>query len=154
MTLQITDTNGYFTDLGNGVWHCTKTGVALGHAILDFYRSTGDAPYFGLALYGLPRTNEIAVSKSLAGVVLQVFERGVLYYDPAHMLDNPLGTAGAVYPAHIDGAGPAATQLQALWGPVAPTTGIDPAKVAAAASLARSVESAATQLVTSLSAMA
>ena len=154
MTLSIADTNGLFTDLGGDVWRCAKNGLVVGHAILDFYRGVGSAPSFGLALYGLPRSNEIAVSKSLTGVVLQVFERGVLYYDPAHVLDNPLGTAGAVYPAHIDGAGPAATQLQALWGPVAPTTGIDPAKVAAAASLARSVESAATQLVTSLSAMA
>ncbi len=155
MTLQIADTNGYFTDLGGDVWHCTKTGVALGHAMLDFYRQAGSAPYFGLALFGLPRTGEIAVSKSLSGVVLQVFERGVLYYDPQHVLDNPPG-AGAVYPAHIDGDGPAAKQLLALWGssvqPV-PIVGIDPAKVAAAASLARSVESAATQLVTSLSAM-
>lgn len=94
--VSLSDVSAYFTDLGNGVWKCSHNDMLLGHGMLAFWRSL-TAP---LALVGLPKTNEIAVPGH-PGVVVQVFERVILTYDPAHVLDNPPG-AGAVYAAHLD----------------------------------------------------
>lgn len=104
--LTINDSH-YFTDLGNSVWKCTN-GNLLGHGMLNYYCTTGVSPLFGLTLYGLPLTGEIAIPGH-AGVVLQVFERGVLCYDPGHVIDNPPGS-GSVYAMHLD-KGDALTQL-------------------------------------------
>jgi N-acetyl-anhydromuramyl-L-alanine amidase AmpD len=150
--LQISDAAAYFTDLGpdqpggQDVWRASKSGLVVGHAILAHYRSVGSAPYFGLALYGLPRTNEIAAVKSVAGVTFQVFERGILCYDPAHALDTPPG-AGDVYPMHIDG-GQGAAQLAQLLGlaPQSPSAGVDAQKLAKVQSLMRQLSTDTSQL--------
>ena len=105
--LVINEVSRYFTDLGNDVWKC-ENGHLLGHGILGYYCRTGSAPLFGLTLFGLPKTNEIGVPGH-PGVVLQVFERGVLVYDPGHVLDNPPGSSD-VYTMHID-SGPGLAQL-------------------------------------------
>jgi hypothetical protein len=116
--LDISAVSHYFTDQGNSVWKCIQTGCLLGHGMLGFFRSQS-AP---LALLGLPRTNELAIPGH-PGVVLQVFERAVLCYDPAHTIDNPPG-AGDVYALHIDQAtSPAVAQILTLLGiqPATPT---------------------------------
>jgi hypothetical protein len=105
--LTIHEATQFFTDLGNNVWKCAN-GNHLGHGMLGYYCRTGPAPLFGLTLLGLPLTEEIAVAGQ-KGVVLQVFERGVLTYDPAHVLDHPPG-AGDVYTTRLD-SGPALAQL-------------------------------------------
>jgi N-acetyl-anhydromuramyl-L-alanine amidase AmpD len=92
------------------VWQCIYPGhsFAVGHAILDFYRRFGQG-LAGVTNLGLPQGNEESVPGK-SGVVKQVFERGILYYDPSHMNDSPPG-AGSVYTGHID-TSPAPTDLQ------------------------------------------
>jgi N-acetyl-anhydromuramyl-L-alanine amidase AmpD len=98
--LDIQATRGYFTDLGNNIWRCTKTGYVVGHGILDFYRRYGGDALFGLTYLGLPLSNETAVA-GYQGVVLQRFERGVVCWDPGHQVDNPPGS-GPAYLMHLD----------------------------------------------------
>lgn len=100
--LEITATGGYFTDLGNNVWRCPKTGYVVGHGILDFYRRYGGDALFGLTYLGLPLSNEIPIdAQKYPGVVLQRFERGVVCWDPGHQIDNPPGS-GPAYLMHLD----------------------------------------------------
>lgn len=105
--LTINEAAPFFTDTGSNVWKCTS-GKHLGHGMLDYYCRAGSLPLFGLTLLGLPLTEEIGVTGH-PGVVLQVFERGVLACDPAHVLDYPPG-AGDVYTMHLD-SGPALAQI-------------------------------------------
>lgn len=85
----------YFSDAGNGVYKCIQTGKLLGHGILAFYEANS-----GLTRLGLPKSDEMSVSGK-AGVVVQVFERGVVAYDPQRILDNPPGSSGDCYYAHL-----------------------------------------------------
>jgi hypothetical protein len=99
----------------NNVWHCKQTGFLIGNSILSFYQQFGGNALCGLTYLGLPLSNEIGVSGH-PGVVYQRFERGVLAYDPQHVIDSPPG-AGEVYCMHIDsglGQDPRISQLQAL----------------------------------------
>jgi len=97
--LDISAVSHYFTATSADVWKASN-GNVVGHGMLGFIRRTGSAPLYGFTLYGLPLTNELPVTTH-PGVVLQVFERGVLCYDPKHVLDSPPG-GGDVYPMHID----------------------------------------------------
>ena len=99
----------------NNAWRCKKTGFLVGNSILSFYQQFGGNALCGLTYLGLPLSNEIGVSEH-PGVVYQRFERGVLAYDPQHVIDSPPG-AGDVYCMHIDsglGQDPRISQLQAL----------------------------------------
>lgn len=109
-------TNGtvasHFSGADNTMWTCKDNGFIVGHAILDFYRKFGGDALCGLAYLGLPCSNEQSVGHP--GVVYQRFERGILCYDPGHVLDNPPGS-GPVYLMHIDsgiGQDPRIAQLQ------------------------------------------
>jgi hypothetical protein len=81
--LQITDpfAKAYFTQVAGDRWHCVKTNRDVAYSILDFYRSIGGAPR-------LPLTGE---QYDIPEVVYQVFEAGVIVYDPHHKLDHPTG---------------------------------------------------------------
>lgn len=84
----------HFEDRGGSPqrWHCKDTGCDIIGAMLDYWRRCGGA-------FRLPRTNEIfGVLPGQAS--FQVFEVGVLVYDPKLVVDNP--GLGAVYAMHLD----------------------------------------------------
>jgi hypothetical protein len=80
--LQITDpfAKAFFTEV-NGEWHCKNGGKVIHGLILDFYRKIQGA-------VRLPQTDEM---HTIPDVVWQLFESGVIVYDPKHKLDNPGG---------------------------------------------------------------
>ena len=82
--LQPTDTFAatYFSIISNDVWHCKTTNQDIAYGILSFYRSIQGAPR-------LPITGEISLG---AGAVYQVFEAGIIIYDPERKRD--VGPAG------------------------------------------------------------
>ncbi len=98
--LDIVQVASYFQALSSDIWTCTATGFMIGHGLLDFYRRVGGDGLFGLTYLGLPLSNEIAVTGK-AGVAYQRYERGVVVWDPGHMVDNPPG-AGQAYLLHLD----------------------------------------------------
>src|SRR6266568_6884684 len=71
----------------------------LQYGILGFYRKYGNDALCGLTHLGLPVSNEIPIG-GVQGAVKQHFERGVLFYDQNHAIDNPPGS-GSVYLAHL-----------------------------------------------------
>lgn len=85
--LQITDPfaeeNFKQTEENNGLrWHCISTNKDIFGGILGFYRRIGGAPR-------LPLTGE---QYDIPGVAYQLFEAGVIVYDPKHkMPDHPDG---------------------------------------------------------------
>lgn len=105
MPLSISQASGYFTASSDGsVWTCKSNNCILGHAMLAYYQQIGGgarAPLFGLTVLGLPLTNEQGPVNGKTGTTLQIFERGILCYDPSHAIDNP-PQAGAVYQMHVD----------------------------------------------------
>ncbi len=84
----------YFEDLGNERWKCKPNGVILLGANREFY-----CRYGGVALFGLPLTNEIYDALPNAAVV--VCERAIICYEPARKNDNP-PIAGPCYLLHLD----------------------------------------------------
>lgn len=94
------------------IWQCKQTGFAVGHGILSFYQKFGGDALCGITHLGLPLSDEVGVSNH-PGVVYQRFERGVLCYDPGHVIDSPPQT-GDTYLLHIDkgiGQDPQVAQL-------------------------------------------
>lgn len=84
MPLQLTDpfAQAFFQDAGGKGWHCTKTGFYIGGAILDYYcRIQGAAR--------LPLSNEIKDVSGHPEVAYQLYEAGVIIFDPNHVLDGP-----------------------------------------------------------------
>lgn len=103
----------YYDQVSATEWKCKANGFLVHGAILDFYR-TISAPYAGLTVLGLPKTNEIALGGAMPGEdVFQVFERGVLVYDPSRAYDFPPGAAVEVYFGHLDRE-PVVSQLKTL----------------------------------------
>ena len=101
--ISLTDaTVAQYFDAEGDMWKCRQTGKVIGNAILTFYRMYGRDALNGLTYAGLPLTNEIG---AVQGTTYQRFERGVLVYDPKHVIDRAPG-ASDVYLAHIyDGLG-------------------------------------------------
>lgn len=101
VTIDLTNSTvaSHFTG-GTDIWQCKDNGFIVGHAILAFYQSYGGNALCGLTYLGLPLSNETSVPNH-SGVVYQRFERGVLCYDPGHVIDNPPGS-GDVYLLHIE----------------------------------------------------
>ena len=97
--LAITDVAQFFTD-NNGHWICKQTGKTILGDILNLYRTSD-----GLARLGLPLTDEVQYIQNDAARY-QIFERGIVYYDPSRKTDSPPGTQGTCYFGHIN-AGPA-----------------------------------------------
>src|SRR5947209_6454529 len=86
----------YFLRIGNDeqgeIWHCLETGFNVRYAILAYYRSIGNTGYNGLTLLGFPHSPEIALSCGKPGrlVVAQVFQCGIVVYDPTRLLWCPI----------------------------------------------------------------
>lgn len=103
----------HFTTDGSA-WKCTN-GFSIHGEILEFYKQYGGMALCGLSFLGLPLTLEVPIS-SRPGVVYQRYERGVLIYDPLHVIDMPPGLEQShVYPMHIDsglGQDPRVSTLQ------------------------------------------
>lgn len=81
-------------------WTCKETNFTLHGEILAFYQKAGGDSFCGLTYLGLPLSGEKPVPNH-QGVVYQEFERGVVAFDPDHIIDNPPGS-GRVYMMHID----------------------------------------------------
>jgi len=82
--LQITDpfAAAFFTQIAEDRWRCVKTNKDVFGGILIFYRRIGGAPR-------LPLTGE---QNDIPEVTYQVFEAGVIVFDPHHkLLDHPPG---------------------------------------------------------------
>lgn len=77
----------------NPIWRVRGTDIVLRGGILDFYRQFGGMNENGLTFLGLPKTNELVVSTNPL-LVLQVFECGVVAFDPEHVIDNRPGAPG------------------------------------------------------------
>ncbi|GHO71793.1 hypothetical protein KSC_106850 [Ktedonobacter sp. SOSP1-52] len=86
------DVKKYFKESDHSHWACTN-GQNIAFGILGYYKRTN-----GLLIYGLPLTSEIYPNP---GTAFQVFERGIIVYDPKKQLDNPPGS-GDCYPMHIN----------------------------------------------------
>jgi hypothetical protein len=83
-------------------WTCLKNDIVLGGDHLQYFRHNG-----GVAQFGLPLSAETPLdAKSHPEVTAVKYERGVNFYDPNHIFDNPPLEAGqpvkTVYRAHID----------------------------------------------------
>jgi len=102
LPITIDQVSNYFEQAGDQIWKCKQTGFIIGHGILAFYCAFRVTPQDlgGLTHLGLPKSGEQGVPGK-PGVVEQVFERGILAYDTAHIADNPPGS-GSVYLAHIN----------------------------------------------------
>ena len=97
--LEIQQTFGNFSNQGNNVWKC-KNGFLVKHGILDFYRHFGGDALNGLTYLGLPLSNEALVPPH-SGAFKQRFERGIVCFDPEHLVDHPPGALQA-YLMHMD----------------------------------------------------
>ena len=92
---ELTDANGTY-------WRCKANGHRIGGGILADYRSMvplGGSGLNGLTLLGLPLSDEII---NVPGTAVQIFERGIVAFDPNRKLDNPPGSAGDSYLVHMD----------------------------------------------------
>jgi len=119
MTIDLTNPTvaSHFSGTDNTMWTC-KNGFVIGHAILDFYRKFGGDALCGLTHLGLPTGVENGIAGKI-GTVYQRFERGVLIYDPSRLIDNPPGSTGPVYMAHIDSGVGQDPQITILQGKIA-----------------------------------
>ena len=133
MTIDITNpaVAAYFEQQDAQHWLCKNTNKVVQYAILEFYKGYGNAAFCGLTFLGLPVSNEIPLDAK--GNVKQHYERGVVFYDPGHVYDNPPGS-GVVYLAHLysgPGVDPEVAQLQTELSKVTTPVmqGVDPTKV-------------------------
>lgn len=101
----------YFDLVNNNQWQCKENGYIIHGAILAYYQSLGGNAFCGLTYLGLPKSNEIPLDAD--GNVMQIYERGLAYYDPQHTFDNPPG-AGSVYHAHVPQAMNSAAKSELL----------------------------------------
>ena len=104
VTLDIKDVGGYFEASGND-WKCKSNGILVQDSVLDFYRNM---PSFGL-LNGMTEMGLPLHDKFFVGpVAIQVFERGVIVYDPAdaagkRKYDSPPGVGSSqCYKGHVN----------------------------------------------------
>ena len=100
--LDISHASQYFIEISKDTrWHCKSTGYDVAFAILKYYQTCTLTGLNGLTQFGLPTSAEQPL-QGVAGGTFQIFERGVIVYDPAHAADSVPGLAGACYPGHID----------------------------------------------------
>lgn len=116
MPLQITDpfAAAHFKETSATSWLCEKTGCSIANAILGYYRATQ-------AAFRLPLTNEIY--GVIPGGSFQIFEGGVLAWDPQYALDDP--GQGPVYAMHLNTDTVGLRRLMAFAGIVAPALTAD-----------------------------
>lgn len=104
LVLDISQASQYFINAdstSNIRWHCKQTGFDVAYAILVYYQTCTATGLNGLSQYGLPTSAEQPL-QGVAGGTFQMFERGVICYDPAHAADSVPGVRGPCYPGHID----------------------------------------------------
>jgi hypothetical protein len=91
----------YFQEQKDGSWLCPSTGFNLHGGILAHYRSQ---PYndAGITLYGLPLGPETPIPGMKNGQVAQLCERAVIIWDKPREYDDPPGSEGECYTAHLD----------------------------------------------------
>lgn len=79
MPLQITDpwAAAYFKQVDNDHWLCPSKNLTVAFGILAYYRQ----------IQGAPRLPVSAENYSIPNVVYQVFESGVIFYDPQNKLN-------------------------------------------------------------------
>jgi GH25 family lysozyme M1 (1,4-beta-N-acetylmuramidase) len=101
-----------------GGWLCTN-GNVLRSSMLDTYVSMpGIGTRNGLSDLALPLTNEAYLSGTNNQATFQVFENGVLIYDPQRVYSSPGGASGPVYKGHLSLAPappPTLTPAQQAW---------------------------------------
>ena len=93
----------YFEKVNNDRWRLKGKNIGMEGAILKFYRSLHGPGFTPLSILGLPQTNSITHPRSTKQkpIYIKVFQRGVVAYDPGHVLDSPSG-AGECYLLHHD----------------------------------------------------
>lgn len=97
MSLSITDpfAKAYFVQSGVGQWTCTSKKLTINGAILVYYCATQGA-------LGLPENGE---QYNIKGVVWQLFERGLMVYDPQNLLkQTPINAHNHTFFAMISSA--------------------------------------------------
>ena len=98
--LRIDGLEDWFTQIESNGWLSRKTGKIIKGRMLAIYRTMpAMGTLHGFTALGLPIQDEHIV---VSGIIVQVFERGVLVIDPERMYDNPPGAEGDHYLAHID----------------------------------------------------
>ena len=100
ITINTPRVRDFFEQINDQAWRCKSNGFIVGHGILGFYRAFGGDALCGLTYLGLPRSSETGIAGK-PGVVYQRFERGVVAWDQARVLDSPPG-AGSAYLMHIE----------------------------------------------------
>ena len=101
----------YFDLVNSNQWQCKENGYTIHGAILAYYQGLGGNAFCGLTYLGLPKSNEIPLDSS--GSMMQIYERGLVYFDPNHKFDNPPG-AGSVYHEHVPQAMNSAAKSEPL----------------------------------------
>jgi hypothetical protein len=100
--LDISQANNYFIEVQKDTrWHCKSTGFDIAFGILTYYRTCSASGLNGLSQFGLPVSAEHGVPNTKKATY-QVYERGVICYDPAHEVDSVPGISGPCYPGHLD----------------------------------------------------
>lgn len=93
----------YFTAVDSSHWKCKQTGYTVQNGILSVYQSLpAMGGLNGLTGLGLPLSSELSVTVNGVTGYYQRFERGVLAYDPDHVMDSTPGMTGPAYLMHID----------------------------------------------------
>lgn len=104
-TEQSTGFSTWFLAKSASVWECKQTGKTIQFGLKSLYQKLSIDGQ-SLPVVGLPLTGELRITiKDKTGkdvtIVVQICERGVLIYDPAHALDSQPGM-GDAYLAHLD----------------------------------------------------
>ncbi len=102
LVLDISQVSNYFTETTKDTrWHCAKTNQDIAYGILTYYRTCTSVALNGMSQYGLPTSTEQGVP-GVPGATFQVFERGIIVYDPNHAEDSVPGVSGPCYPGHLN----------------------------------------------------
>lgn len=100
--LTIDQANQFFVEVvPDQRWHCKQTNIDIAYSILNYYRTCTQVGLNGLSQYGLPKGPELPVA-GYKNVVIQLFERAILAYDPQKEMDSVPGITGPCYPVHLD----------------------------------------------------
>lgn len=81
------DFASWFTVVDANQWKCKQNGCTVGFGIRGLYQQLSMDGQF-LPIPGLPQTNEITLTVKGVKVVVQIFERLALCYDPSHVKDR------------------------------------------------------------------
>lgn len=120
---QSADFAQWFTATDGSHWLCKSTGKIVQYGVRSFYAGLSTDGQT-LPIVGLPLSNELSLTINGKSVVLQIFERAGIYYDPSHEVDSQPGT-GVYSLCHLNDA----NLLHNIPGLPALTTTIDTAPI-------------------------